>query len=286
MKFLILIAAMVACVAADSSRINGPECGKRLQDLNAKKFKVVGGQDAAIGDWGWQVSMNISGRFGCGGSLINNEWIVTAAHCVSSTSPSRYYFDIGHHDRAVLEPWAQSRRPTVVVRNQQYSGSTSRNDIAMMKIPRVEFADEIVPVCIPNGQVEYAGRESWATGWGTTRSGGRVSRYLQEVPMPFLSDQRCKAKYPRAYTDVMVCAGDVGTYADTCQGDSGGPLVVKHIDSDASSDIHDDADNMAQPGNRWYLTGITSWGYGCGEGGVYSRTSAFYAWIKNTIRNN
>merc|ERR1712127_1000145 len=223
-KFLILIAALVACVAADSSRINGPECGRRLQDLNPKKVhKIVGGQDAAIGDWGWQVSMNISGRFGCGGSLINNEWIITAAHCVGSSSPSRYSFDIGHHDRAVMEPWAQSRRPTGVFRNTQYTSSNYRNDIAMMKIPRVEYADEIVPVCIPNGQVEYAGR----------------------------------------------------------------PLVVQHTDADPSSDLFDDAGNNAQPGgNRWYLTGITSWGYGCGGGGVYARTSAFYAWIKNTIRAN
>jgi secreted trypsin-like serine protease len=288
MNFLILIAALVACVAAeDGSRINGPECGRRLQDLNSKKVKVVGGQDAAIGDWGWQVSMNISGRFGCGGSLINNEWIVTAAHCVGSSSPSRYSFDIGHHDRAVLEPWAQTRKPTKVFRNTQYTSSNKRNDIAMFKIDRVEYQDEIVPVCIPNGQVEYAGRESWATGWGTTRSGGRVSRFLQEVQMPFLTDRRCKAKYPRAYTDVMVCAGDDGAYADTCQGDSGGPLVVQHTDADPSSDVFDDADNNAQPsGKRWYLTGITSWGYGCGAGGVYARTSAYYSWIKEIIRSN
>jgi len=291
MKFLILVAALIACAYGDSTRINPSICGRRLAEINPSKVgdsehRVVGGQDATIGDWGWQVSMNISGRLGCGGSLLNNEWIITAAHCVGSSSVSRYSFDIGHHDRFILEPWAQTRRPTKVFRNPTYTSYNFRNDIALFKIPRVEYVDEIQPVCVPNGQVEYAGRESWATGWGTTRSGGRVSRYLQEVRMPFLSDERCIQKYPRAYKDVMVCAGETGNNADTCQGDSGGPLVVRHLPTDPYNNDQNDDGNYAQPsGERWYLAGLTSWGYGCGDGGVYTRTSAFYSWIKQILKN-
>ncbi len=78
---------------------------------------------------------------------------------------------------------------------------------------------EIVPVCLPNGQVDYTNRDSWGTGWGTLFSGGSVSRYLQEVKMPFLSDARCKQKFGSAADiSVHVCAGENGEGKDTCQG--------------------------------------------------------------------
>ncbi|RNA21372.1 Serine ase stubble [Brachionus plicatilis] len=64
-----------------------------------------------------------------------------------------------------------------------------------------------------------------------------------------------------------ICAGEDGQGKDTCQGDSGGPLVVKSQD-------------------RWQLAGLTSWGYGCGDDGVYTRTSHYYDWIKEVIRSN
>lgn len=57
----------------------------------------------------------------------------------------------------------------------------------------------------------------WATGWGTLRSGGAVSRYLMEVQMPFLTDTRCKQKYSIADIPTMVCAGETGENKDTCQ---------------------------------------------------------------------
>jgi secreted trypsin-like serine protease len=88
-----------------------------------------------------------------------------------------------------------------------------------------------------------------------------------EVEMPFLTDARCKQKYPTVNTVVAVCAGEDGQNKDTCQGDSGGPLVVKSQ-------------------GKWQLAGITSWGYGCGDGGVYTRTSNYYNWIDAQIKAN
>ena len=92
MKFLIVLAAVVCCVVAqlpgDSRSINPSNCGRRLyQFRNANSSyddanKIVGGQRAMIGDWGWQIGLKSLGRFICGGSLINSQWVVTAAHCV------------------------------------------------------------------------------------------------------------------------------------------------------------------------------------------------------------
>lgn len=291
MKFLIIFSLAlfinVNCQQADDARrINLQNCGLRLND-QANVEKVVGGVDAALGDWGWQVSMNYSGRFICGGSLINSQWILTAAHCISSLSGSLYSFDIGHHDRAALEPWALTRKVSTVIKHPLYSSTRFANDIALLKLSTpVTYVKQIVPVCIPNGQVNYAGRDSYGTGWGTLKSGGIVSRYLQEVAMPFLTDSRCKQKYTSADTAIMVCAGETGQNKDTCQGDSGGPLSVKHLPTDPSNENFNDPDNNAQPASRWYNVGITSWGYGCGDGGVYCRTSYYYNWIKNTIKSN
>jgi secreted trypsin-like serine protease len=118
----------------------------------------------------------------------------------------------------------------------------------------------------------FQGQTSFATGWGAIYEGGPVSNDLLEVPLPLLSDNACKSYYqPYGYPInplVQVCAGIAGNNKDTCQGDSGGPLV-----------------NRASDG-RWYLTGITSFGIGCGNTGVYTRTSAYQNWIVQTLNSN
>lgn len=110
---------------------------------------------------------------------------------------------------------------------------------------------------------------AWATGWGTLVSGGFSSNRLMEVEMPILSEFDCNRKYLNThniYVNTLnsICAGEQGGGKDTCQGDSGGPLVVK-------------------VGEKWQLAGITSWGFGCGDGGVYTKTSHFIDWITSYL---
>ena len=125
-----------------------------------------------------------------------------------------------------------------------------------------------MPVCIDDGSINYENKESWATGWGALVEGGSASRKLYQVKLPILTKARCVQKYRQSNQTVEVCAGD-NAGIDTCQGDSGGPLVVRNpVDG------------------KWYNHGVTSYGYGCGDGGVYARTGAFKDWIAETIRNN
>ena len=131
----------------------------------------------------------------------------------------------------------------------------------------------VIPVCIPTTSNAFQGQTSYATGWGAIYENGPVSNDLMEVPLPLLSDAACKSYYQQygypINTLTQVCAGIAGNNKDTCQGDSGGPLVARN-----SND------------GRWYLVGITSFGFGCGDNGVYTRASGFQNWITTTLNSN
>lgn len=241
--------------------------------VNRPPVRIVGGLEAQIGDWGWQVFIyqNINGEKSlCGGSLINTQWIITAAHCVSeSLSPANYLVSVGVHTLKNATNLAVSK----VIMNSAYDDETSLNDLALLKLKNPIQIDnttfKIVPICVPTSSARFQNTLGYATGWGTLSSGGSVSNVLMQVSLMILPDYNCTQSI---YTDVdaetQVCAG-IGNGKDTCQGDSGGPLVQK--DSDG----------------RWYLVGITSYGVGCGTNpGVYTRASAYSSWILSNLNMN
>jgi secreted trypsin-like serine protease len=269
---LFVLGAIALAQAQDSTRINQPGCGLRPL-APAGEEKVVGGHQAVPGDHGWMTGMRRNSAFICGSSVINNRWVITAAHCVfGSSNPNVYMLDVGGHDRLTQETWVHSVRVERIIMHPQYSSATLRHDIALMKTAEAIRIDNyyIVPVCIPDGSEDWAGQHGWATGWGTLFSGGSVSRYLMQVRMIHLTHERCKQRFGASVdTALQMCGGEVGGNIDTCQGDSGGPYVFH-----------------SNRTNRWYLIGITSWGYGCGDGGVYTRTSGYFNWVTSTVATN
>jgi trypsin len=128
----------------------------------------------------------------------------------------------------------------------------------------VSFNDNLLPVCFPTSASSPAvnkGMITWATGWGSLYSGGTATNNLMQVDIPVLSDNDCRGKYEEANLTSSFCAGETGGNKDACQGDSGGPLVTQ--DSNG----------------KWNVVGITSFGYGCSDGGVYTRVIYFYHFI-------
>ena len=93
-----------------------------------------------------------------------------------------------------------------------------------------------------------------------------------EVVLPILSSEECIEKYDFLDLNINFCAGKTGSKMDTCQGDSGGPLVVN-------------ANNGAGKGN-WTVAGITSFGMGCGDGGVVVKIAQYIDWIRENLKNN
>ncbi|KAM6959267.1 transmembrane protease serine 9-like, partial [Aplochiton taeniatus] len=251
----------------------GSVCGKAL--LNTKQDRIVGGQNATAGSWPWQASLhNAVGHF-CGGSLINNLWILTAAHCFSSTSISGYTVYLGRQDQEGANLNQQSRSLAMVLRHPDYNAQTSDNDIALLQLSSaVGFTDYIKPVCLAEpGSSFYTDLNTWVTGWGRIGSGVPLPspQTLQEVSVPVVGNKKCNCLYGEGkITDNMICAGLLAGGKDSCQGDSGGPLVI-------------------QQSQVWIQVGIVSFGIGCAlpdYPGVYTRVSQYQTWINTQIKSN
>uniref|UniRef100_A0A3Q1G3G6 Peptidase S1 domain-containing protein n=1 Tax=Acanthochromis polyacanthus TaxID=80966 RepID=A0A3Q1G3G6_9TELE len=246
-------------------------CG--LATLNTR---IVGGEVAPEGFWPWQVSVNtLSGFQFCGGSLINNQWVVSAAHCFASTSASSVRLFMGRQSQQGTNPNEVDRTVAEIISHPNYNPTTFDNDIALLRLSSpVNFTTFIVPVCVAaSGSTFHAGVETWVTGYGTIASGvsNPFPQNLMEVQVPIVGNRQCNCNYGVGrITENMLCAGLSEGGRDACQGDSGGPLVVKQ-------------------GDRWILVGIVSFGIGCADArfpGVYTRASRFQSWINEQITNN
>lgn len=131
MEFFIITALLIAASHAGVLNLNN-DCGRGTDSAD----KIVGGVQAQKGDWGWQVALNVLDEHTCGGSLINRNWIVTAAHCLiwGTTFKSFYSFDIGYNDKLNSDSWSVSRKTLKIVSHPEYSESTLYNDIALIKM--------------------------------------------------------------------------------------------------------------------------------------------------------
>uniref|UniRef100_A0A8C5QQU0 Peptidase S1 domain-containing protein n=1 Tax=Leptobrachium leishanense TaxID=445787 RepID=A0A8C5QQU0_9ANUR len=227
-----------------------PVCG-----VPVVSSRIVGGENAQDGEWPWQIVVNYLGDFICGGSLINTQWVLSAAFNV--------------HNLALR-----------IIKHLQYTYTGDRGDITLVKLKNpVTFTDYIQPICLPTVSIAFpSGVRCWVTGWGTRSSGGDVPSVntLQEVMTPLIDYKQCDQMYhigssTSSFTTIIqeekICSGYKEGGKDSCQGDSGGPLVCK-------------------VNGTWIQAGIVSWGEGCASAnrpGVYTLVSAYQSWIKTYI---
>nr|XP_058159720.1 transmembrane protease serine 11D [Dasypus novemcinctus] len=257
--------------AVEIQERKGPECSGSLKcgagpDLmTLSEERIIGGIKAEEGDWPWQVSLQRNNFHICGGTLISNTWILTAAHCFrSSSNPRQWTVNFG---LSTTVPALRMRVRSIVI-HDNYEPITRENDIALMQLERgVTFTRNIHTVCLPVASQNIPpGSTAYVTGWGSLEYGGNTVTELQQVQVRIISNNVCNApaSYNGAILPGMLCAGLPGGGADACQGDSGGPLV------------QEDSRRL------WFLVGIVSWGFQCGlpdKPGVYTRVTAYRDWI-------
>ena len=223
---------------------------------------IVGGNPAAQGSRTYQVSL---GNGGCGGTIIADNWILTAAHCGSPSSVRVGMYNIGSNE-------GETHMVTQRIVHPNYNSSTQSHDIALLKVSGSINAS-YVRAKLPTAEVVQAaaspGKMLTVSGWGRLSEGGSTPTKLHEVDVPVVSKSICNASsaYGGAIDDTMLCAGYAAGGRDSCQGDSGGPLVAAYQ-------------------NQIYSIGVVSWGDGCARPnkyGVYAETYKFVDWINSKI---
>uniref|UniRef100_A0A9J7X9H1 trypsin n=1 Tax=Cyprinus carpio carpio TaxID=630221 RepID=A0A9J7X9H1_CYPCA len=200
--------------------------------------KIVGGFECTKNGVQYQVSLN-SGYHFCGGSLISNRWVVSAAHCYKS----RVQVRLGEHNIDTTEGTEQFINSETVIRHPSYNSNTLDNDIMLIKLASTATLNSYVQTVSLPSSCASAGTNCLISGWGNmSASGSNYPSRLMCLWAPILSDTSCRNAYPGQISSNMFCAGFMEGGKDSCQGDSGGPVVCNN-----------------------QLQGIVSWGYGCAQ---------------------
>ena len=246
------------------------ECGLE------NKQRIVGGAETEENAYPWITAITRKdGRIFCGGVLINDQWVLTAAHCFESFTADTISLMLGAHD--VLNPKSSVMivDAAQVIVHEGYNITTTDNDIALVQLAtRVlkPYPTNISPICLPFGLTsdDYKHRIATVIGWGVEDfSSDTASDVLQEVDVDVYTSEQCNSHFSNVtgrITSNMFCGYREGK--DACRGDSGGPFV-----------LNKDGLN--------YEIGIVSWGIDCakpGNPGVYTKLINYLSWIEQKTR--
>ncbi|XP_078535733.1 complement factor B-like isoform X2 [Lissotriton helveticus] len=272
------------------------QCGVQGPIVQRPMGRIFNGLPSSVGDWPWQAHIKFPGNLFCGGSVIGEKWILSAAHCFDDEEgrllkPENVIVSVG-----ILS--TKEKQPVIVekiVQHEMWNSTTKDYDIALLKLQTfIEYSDKVRPVCLPCveevKEILLPPDTSWeqsclfqeklltvtgieererslsgfVAGWGYfIKSVPSIS--LKHTKVDIQPRFRCYTRHNIRLTENMFCAR--GSQSDACKGDSGGPLVMKMR-------------------NRWIQVGIVSFGRyeECGSEdfmGFYTSVPRLMSWIKS-----
>ncbi|CAH1801578.1 unnamed protein product [Owenia fusiformis] len=284
MNILILLACLYGWAYAQSNL----ECGiSKYPDAGSggsgnPSEHIVGGIISRRHEFPWTVLMNWrSGnnfQQNCGGTLIDNRWVISARHCVYANDPPTDY-QLWLKTNVRTDPNGNRAEdgvmyvPELIVRHPEYDSNSYENDLVMFKLPQnVTFDDDLRPACLPplNDATNWTGTIVTHSGWGNTERNGPATPEQRYTNMQVINYDTCWLEtLPDAIgsEERTLCVRGNGT--DAGDGDSGGPHVTK-VDG------------------RWTLIGVQSWGYWPAgvRPSMINKVSAALPWINEVRANN
>lgn len=262
LAWLAVFATLVGC---------GPDAVVITSDdgegIDTVEGRIVGGVDADISAVPWQVAVMDQSWFQyCGGSIINESWILTAAHCEVAVGDK---IGAAHSKLTTMRTAGQIRTVVQAITYPGYVTSEQGKDVMLVKLnapldlsgpnaKAIALATEADAAAFAPGAV------ATVSGWGTLKSNGSSPDQLQRVDVDVSTAAQVSSAYGTLTADQL---GAMRAGKDSCQGDSGGPLYVKK--------------NGAP-----LLAGVVSWGEGCaspGKPGMYSRVASFASWVASKL---
>lgn len=271
----------------DSSPAPRSRCG-----VETNGNRIYGGTKTELDEFPWMALLGYRTRNGgityqCGGVLLNNRYVMTAAHCITGAIETQVgtlvTIRLGEYDKrteidCVEDTCADKPQEIPVHMAVAHPGYSDKNknrydDIGIARLAqRAVYNYYVQPICLVNNQVRLdAGNKVYVAGWGKTLSGQNAD-VKEKLGMDIFNKNECIGKYRNlgaTISDRQICAG--GTFAaDTCRGDSGGPLM------------------RLRPEGIWESVAVVSFGHGCGMDGwpgVYTSVAHYIDWITSTIRS-
>ncbi|EAT46500.1 AAEL002347-PA [Aedes aegypti] len=252
-----LVVLFISCVLMASAR------GALMPLDDNYVNRVVGGHEAEPGSAPHQVSLQ--GLFGhsCGGSIIGDQWVLTAAHCVVGASTSQLQVLVGTNS---LKEGGQKYKATKFIVHSRYNNPQFHNDIALVKLAtKLEFSDNV-------SSIEYSEKvvpqnaTLTLTGWGRTSTNGPIPTKLQTIDLKHISNEECKRLHGGgSEVDIGHICTLTKTGEGACNGDSGGPLTY-----------------------NGKIVGVVNFGVPCAKGypDAYARVSYYHDWIRTNVKNN
>ncbi|XP_023570974.1 coagulation factor X [Octodon degus] len=243
-----------------------------VQTADNDLVRIVGGQNCKEGECPWQALLvNEDNKGFCGGTILNEYYILTAAHCLHQAK--RFTVRVGERNMEEEEGNEVTHEVEIVIKHNKFNLHTYDCDIAVLKLKTpITFRMNVAPACLPQKDWAEATLMTQKTGivsgFGRIHEKGRQSSTLKMLEVPYVDRNTCKLSTGFTITQNMFCAGYDAKLEDTCQGDSGGPHVTRFRDT-------------------YYVTGIVSWGEGCarkGKFGIYTKVTNFLKWIEKSMR--